>query len=113
MVERLSPEEVRRLLAKSEGHQPEKVVLDQVRQYLRTLGWYVMRIQQGIGCHRGISDLIVVKDGRVVFLECKTAKGKQSEHQRKFQAEVEARGGEYRIARCLEDAVRIDREGVR
>ena len=79
------------------------MILSQVRQYLRTLGWYVIRIQQGMGAHRGISDLIVVRGGRVIFLECKTAKGRQSEHQKNFQAEVELRGGEYRIARGLED----------
>lgn len=105
MVERVSAAEGRRLLAKSEGHQPESEVLSQVRQYLRTLGWYVIRIQQGMGAHRGVSDLICVRDGRVVFLECKTAKGKQSEHQQTFQREIELRGGEYRIARCLEDVM--------
>ncbi len=105
MPERVTLEEGRRLLATSQGHQPEKVVLDQVRQYLRALGWYVVRIQQGMGAHKGVSDLICVRDGHVVFVECKTAKGKQSEHQKTFQREIEQRGGEYRIARCLEDVV--------
>jgi Holliday junction resolvase-like predicted endonuclease len=73
----------------------ESQVLDQVRQYLRTLGWYVIRIQQGIACHKGISDLIVVKDGRTVFLECKTKTGRLSQHQKTFQNEILSRGRRY------------------
>jgi len=108
--ERMTTAEARALMAKSEGHQPESVIVKQIRQYLRTLGWYVIRIQQGIGCHRGISDLIVVKDGRVVFLECKTAKGKMSEHQEKFRSEILGRGGEYVVCRSLEDAMELEKQ---
>jgi len=48
-------------------------ILKQVRDYLRWRGWLVYRIQQGLGCHRGMSDLICVKDGRVLFLEIKAS----------------------------------------
>ena len=37
---------------------PEAVILNQVRDYLQLNGWYVIRIQQGMGCHKGLSDLI-------------------------------------------------------
>lgn len=113
MPERVSAAEGRRLLAKSQGTQPETAIKKQVRQYLTTLGWYVFPILQGMGAHKGISDLIAVKDGRVVFLEAKTAKGKQSDNQVKFQAEVESHGGEYRVVRCVEDVMDLakgDRE---
>ncbi|MFH2073986.1 MAG: VRR-NUC domain-containing protein [Pseudomonadota bacterium] len=70
-------------------------ILKQVRDYLRWKGWLVYRIQQGLGCHRGMSDLICVRAGRVIFLEIKAPLGKLSDHQRKFQGEIEEAGCDY------------------
>jgi len=93
--------------AKAPGQDPESVVLRQVRDYLRLRGWYVIRIQQSLGAHRGLSDLICVKEGRTVFLECKTASGKLSPDQQSFQEAIGAGGGEYVVARCLEDVMEL------
>lgn len=71
----------------------------QVQDYLRIKGWFVVYVLQGLGAYRGISDLIAVKDGRTVFVELKTAAGRQSEHQRRFEADLEAAGGEYVLCR--------------
>lgn len=53
----------------------------------------------------GISDVVGVLDGRAVFVEVKTATGKQRDAQRKFQKAVEKAGGFYVVARSPEEAV--------
>ena len=72
----------------------------------------MIRIQQGMGAHKGLSDLIAVKGGRVVFAEIKTPRGRLSEYQREFERELAAHGGEYAVLRSVEDAMRLDRYGV-
>jgi Holliday junction resolvase len=83
--------------------QPESLILRAVRNFLVTGGWYVVRIQQGMGCHKGIADLVAMKDGRTVWCEIKTATGTQSEHQVEFETRVLAAGGEYIVARSVDD----------
>lgn len=41
------------------------------------------------------------------WLECKTAKGKQSEAQKSFQALVESHGHTYAVVRSIEDVERL------
>ncbi len=81
----------------------------QVRDYLRIRGWFCFHVLQGLGAYRGISDLIAVKDGRVIFVELKTATGRQSAYQETFQADLEAAGGEYVLCRGVED---LQRRGI-
>ena len=88
----------------------EADILSHVRSYLRWAGWYVIRIQQGLGCHKGVSDLIAVKDGSVYFIEIKTEKGKMSAHQENFKVNIEERGCHYFVVRSLEDIERIIKE---
>ena len=90
-------------LAKASGRQPESVVLDQVRAYLRLTGWLVFRHQQGLGSYRGFPDLTALKDGVTVYVECKTATGKLSTHQVNFRRDCEYHGGRYVVARGIED----------
>jgi Holliday junction resolvase len=85
----------------------ERDVKSSIRNYLRFNGWKVMNILQGMGCEKGISDLICIKSGQVVFCEIKTHVGNQSEHQKNFQADIEAHGGKYILARRLEDVYEI------
>lgn len=53
----------------------------------------------------GISDIVGVMRGRPVFVEVKTATGKQRKAQIDFQAAVERAGGIYLVARTPEEAV--------
>ena len=62
---------------------------------------------QGLGAYKGIPDIIAIKNNRVLFLEIKRPKGKQSEHQKNFQAEIEGQGGEYYVVKSLEDLIKI------
>ena len=84
---------------------PETITKGQVRDYLRIRGWFVFHCLQGLGCYAGVSDFIIVKDGRVIFLEIKTLKGVQSENQKKFQFDIEEHGGEYLICRSVEELI--------
>ena len=87
----------------------ESEIRAQVQDYLRWKGWFVFYLLQGLGCYPGLSDLVAVKNGRVVFIELKTTRGRQSEYQRKFQADMEAAGGEYVLCRGVDD---LRKEGV-
>lgn len=81
----------------------ESDIRKQVQDYLRWKGWFVYYNLQGLGCYPGLSDLVAVKAGRIIHIEMKTSRGKQSDKQIEFQADIEAAGGEYRVVRCLED----------
>ena len=78
-----------------------------VKDYLNIKGYFNFHILQGIGSFKGIPDIIAIKAGRVLFLEIKKPKGKQSEYQKQFQIFIEGHGGEYYIVRSLEDLMKI------
>lgn len=92
------------------GKQPETLILHAVRDYLRVNRWYVVRIQQGMGCHKGVADLVATRDGRTAWIEVKTPTGKQSAAQRIFEHEIKAHGGEYHVVRSVEDAAEVSGE---
>jgi len=87
--------------------QPESYILSAVRDALRLQGWFVVRIQQGLGCHKGIADLCAMRDGRTLWVEVKTPSGRQSPYQVAFEADVKRAGGEYLVARDGLDVVGI------
>ena len=74
-----------------------------IKAYLQYRGWLVIKIHQSLGSYRGIADLYALKNGRHVWIEVKTAKGRLSKDQEKFRDEVEAYGGVYIVARSVED----------
>ena len=83
--------------------QPESVILQAVRNALVIDGYDVTRHQQGLGCRRGFPDLTALKDDKTLYVEIKTATGKQSPWQVEFQRECEAHGGTYILARSVDD----------
>jgi hypothetical protein len=54
----------------------------------------------------GSSDIFCVIKGLHIGIEVKTPQGKQSESQKKYQKALEAAGGRYFIATCLEDVMK-------
>ena len=58
--------------------------------------------KMAIGMLSGVSDLIIVKESEVVFVEVKTPKGTQSDNQKRFQKIVESLGYRYLLVRSLE-----------
>ncbi len=89
------------------GKQKETYIRQSITGALRLAGWAVFYIFQGLGSYKGISDLIALRDGQVVFIEVKTETGKQSEHQRIFQEICEAHGCRYILARSINDVVEL------
>lgn len=83
----------------------EAQVLREVRHWLHFNQWFVIRNHQGLGCHRGLSDLTAIKDGRVLWIEVKTANGRLSHWQEQFQDDISFYGGEYVLVRSLEDLI--------
>lgn len=72
-------------------------------------------------CREGTADFMVLQvdllwDGvhatripacRVIFLELKSAKGKQRPEQERFQRDVEVQGAEYHIIRDVDDLINL------
>lgn len=85
------------------SHNPETDIQNSVRDLLRADGWLVIRHQQGMGAHKGLSDLTALKDGETIYVEIKTPKGRLSEWQERFKHDVETHGGKYIVCRCIDD----------
>ena len=62
---------------------------------------------------KGIPDLLVMKDGRVWFVEIKTPKGKLSPYQERMKAMCEYYGVPYVVIRSVEEAQKFIEENVR
>jgi hypothetical protein len=58
--------------------------------------------KKAIGMMSGVSDLIILRPGEVIFVEVKTPTGTQSPSQKIFQSIVEALGFRYLLVRSLE-----------
>ena len=85
----------------------ENLIKRQVKDYLDLKGYFHFYLLAGIGAFLGAPDIIAIKNNRVLFLEIKRPGGKQSEHQRKFQLNIEGQGGKYYIVESLEDLIQI------
>jgi Holliday junction resolvase len=71
----------------------ESKVQSKIINQLKKNGWLVLKI---IKCNiNGMSDLIVFKNGKTVFIEVKNDIGKQSEIQKYVQKQVELQGFQY------------------
>ena len=64
-------------------------------------------IFNGLGVRAGVSDLILVHDGRPFALELKTERGRPSAAQMQFISEFCAAGGEASIANGLDQALHV------
>lgn len=81
----------------------ERDTQKQIKTFLQYQGWFVVKIHQSMGSHKGIADLYALRGGVGVWIEVKTPTGRQSQDQQKFQQEVEAHGGTYILARGIDD----------
>ena len=62
-------------------------------------------ILTGMGVHPGFADLLVLWEGRVLFLELKARKGQLSPEQRAFRDAVQTQGFGWALVRSLDDAL--------
>ena len=92
--------------------QSETLILRAIRAYLVQFGWLVIRLQQGLGCRAGLSDLVAIRDGKHLWLEVKTATGRQSDAQLAFEHELAAHGAEYHLVRSVADVALLSQDGV-
>lgn len=60
-----------------------------------------------LGLLPGVSDLVMVLPGKVVFLEVKTPTGTQSDKQIKFESKIKELGHSYFIVRSLQDVLNV------
>jgi hypothetical protein len=59
------------------------------------------------GLTAGVSDLIVIKQNEVIFVEVKTEVGKQSKDQKAFEQKVNNLGFKYFLVRSLDEFIKI------
>jgi hypothetical protein len=62
-------------------------------------------IQSGVLA--GVSDLIVINNGKTHFVELKDYKGKQSEKQKEFEKSIISQGHKYFLVRSLDEFKKI------
>lgn len=84
---------------------PEGAIKKEMRQWLSVNGIYYANVAGGAFAKPGDPDIIADVDGHFLAIEAKTKTGRQSEQQKVCQRQVEASGGMYIIARCLQDVV--------
>jgi Holliday junction resolvase len=89
-------------MRKSEG---EKDIKDLIMKTLKDEGWLACNICQGIEAHRGIADVKATKNGRTIEIEVKTKTGRQSEHQKRYQVDLEEHGGTYLLINDIDKLV--------
>lgn len=57
------------------------------------------------GALAGVADMLVLIHGHILFVEMKTATGRQSEHQKNFEGKVRSLGFDYVICRSLKEFI--------
>ena len=63
---------------------------------------------KAMGMLNGVSDLVAIdKTGKAIFIEIKTAKGRQSDDQKKFEEKCKGCGAPYHIVKNIEDAKKL------
>lgn len=93
---------------------PEKAIVSACIKYLWMLGCFVWRNNSGGLRNKreqlvrfgkvGSADIIgLTPSGRFLAVECKSAKGKQTEAQIEFQNKIEEKSGIYILAYSLDD----------
>ena len=69
----------------------------------RSGGYMAMKDLLQTGLLSGVSDLVIVLHNKVMFVELKNAKGKQSDKQKRFEEGVKKLNHEYHLVRSLEE----------
>lgn len=84
----------------------EREIQNQIRDYLKVLGWYVIRNHQSLGSYPGIPDLTCFgPNGKRMEIEVKGPRGKMSDAQKEYATNLHLRGHVCIIARSVEDVM--------
>jgi hypothetical protein len=65
-----------------------------------------------LGSHKGLPDLTAIRGGQVWWIEVKTPRGHLSEDQDTFRRDVQDHGGNWLLARSIEDVEFLARPEV-
>lgn len=92
-----------------EDTRSEKEIQTATVRALRAMGMGVWSLSQPRATMQteGVADLFVTGRGICAWVEMKSATGRQSDDQEKFQRAVEANGGLYILARSEHDVVEV------
>lgn len=88
-------------------HNPQCQIFSVPNEAIQKMAWKQISSFKAMGLKSGVSDVIVLMPGKVLFIEFKAAKGTQTAKQRDFQQAVETLGFEYHICRSLEQFQKI------
>ena len=83
------------------GHEPECIIFSVPNGGTRNPREALLLKATGVVA--GVSDLIIIRQNEVIFVEVKTEIGKQSDKQKEFQKTVENLGFKYILVRSLEE----------
>ena len=89
---------------------PENLIKEQIKDYLNIMDWFHFPIRQGLGCYKGLCDRIAIKNGKVLFIECKGQKGRLTPDQERFKEYIEMYGGIYVEAKSYEDVAKYEKD---
>lgn len=81
----------------------EADVRKSIYKWCKIMGWYYYWNLQGMGSKPGLSDLVLIKNGVVIWVEVKKPGGKQSPRQIDFENEITAYGANYVVACSYKD----------
>ena len=84
---------------------PETMIKQQVKDILDLKGWFHFPIMQGMGSYSGLPDRIAIKDGIVLFVECKAPGGHMSAAQEKFLENVRSQLGHYVVVSDVDNFI--------
>lgn len=70
----------------------------------------VAGISKAMGMRAGVPDLLMIQQGRALFVEFKNRKGSLSAVQTAMRDEIEAAGGRFMVARDVEEFLSILRD---
>jgi hypothetical protein len=85
--------------------QSEAQITKAIRGILKHLGIWHYKVHQGLGSTPGIPDICGIWQGKALFIEVKTRKGKLSEQQEAKINEINRAGGIAFMARGIDDVV--------
>ena len=72
----------------------ESILQSKVIRHFELLGWYVVKIIQ---CNKnGMPDLMLLRDGKTFFIECKAEKGRLTQLQKYRHEQLQELGFEVR-----------------
>ena len=84
----------------------EKEITAAIRGYLRTVGIFHWKVMQGLGCEKGVPDILGLYKGKMLVIEVKGPRGKLNRNQELFIDRINREGGIAFVARSVADVLK-------